>query len=298
MRWLVCALLAPLVFSIVNFGDKYIIERHIRDAWAMPIYSGMIAFLTGCVLFVLTGFPALPLRDAVLVIVTGAMTSLGAALYFYAIGRDEASKIIVLIQMQPVMVLVLALIFLNETISAQQFLGFVLILGAAVAVSLNRGEGRFGLSASFWIILLVDLIWSSSVVLFKFVAVENDFAALLPYESWGLAFGDVGLYLFVPSIRRAFHENLRIVSRQALGFLMVNESIFVVAKLLTLTAVALGPVALVSVLGSTQVFFGVLLGAILTSFAPAIFKEDISRQNLARKAALALLMFGGIVLVG
>jgi uncharacterized membrane protein len=296
-NWLIFALLSPLVFSIVNFGDKFIIEGHIRDVWAMPIYSGIIAFITGCVLFVLTGFPTLPPRDLLLVMATGGLTSIGAALYFAAIGRDETSKVIVLIQMQPVIVLVLSILFLNETISGQQLVGFVLILTAAVAISLNRDGGGFQLSRTFWLILLVDLIWSSSVVLFKFVSGENNFAALLPYESWGLALGDLILYLFVPTIRRAFHANIKHVSRRALGYLAVNETIFVAAKLLTLTAVVLGPVALVSVLGSTQVFFGVVLGVILTTLAPTIFKEDISRQNLARKAVLALVMFGGIVLV-
>lgn len=297
MSWLVYALLSPLVFSVVNFGDKFIIEKHIKDTRAMPVYSGIVAFFTGCVLFVITGFPTLPLKDMILVMVTGVMTSVGAALYFTAVARDEASKIIVLIQMQPVIVLLLSLVFLNDTLSLQQLIGFILILGAAVAISLNRDADGFKLSAAFYLILVCDLIWASSLVLFKFVAVENQFDALLPYESWGLALGDLLLYLFVPGIRAAFHQNLKIVSRRALGFLGINETIFVVAKLLGLTAVALGPVALVSVLGSSQVFFGLLLGVILTSLAPTIFKEDISRQNLARKAVLALVMFGGILLI-
>src|SRR5262245_37719092 len=149
MSWLVYALLSPFVFSIVNFGDKYIIERQVRDARAMSIYSGIIAFVTGCILFVVTDFPVLPPRDAILVMVTGAMTSIGAALYFMAMGRDEASKVIVLMQMQPVMVLILSFIFLNETISAQQLAGFLLILGAAVAISLNQEQGgSFRLSAA------------------------------------------------------------------------------------------------------------------------------------------------------
>jgi uncharacterized membrane protein len=297
MGWIFYALASPLVFSFVNFGDKFIIEKHIQDTRAMPIYSGIVAFFTGCVLFVLTGFPTLALKDMVLVMFTGMMTSLGAALYFTAIARDEASKIIVLIQIQPVIVLLLSVVFLNDAISAQQLIGFVLILGAAVAISLNRDGGGFKLSGAFYLILLCDLIWASSLVLFKFVAVESQFSALLPYESWGLALGDLALYLFVPSIRNAFPNNLKIVSRRALGLMAINETIFVVAKLLGLTAVALGPVALVSVLGSTQIFFGVVLGAILTTLAPAIFKEDISWRSLARKSVLALVMFGGILLV-
>jgi drug/metabolite transporter (DMT)-like permease len=297
MSWLFYALLSPLIFTIVNFIDKFILEHQVKDTRAMPVYAAIMAFITGCVLFVLTGFPTLPLNDTIIVMITGAMTSVGAALYFNALVRDEVSKIVVLIQMQPVIVLVLSLLFLNETISVQQLIGFMLILGAAVAISINREGGGFRLSTAFFLILVCDLLWAGSIVLFKFVSGENSFGALLPYESWGLALGGLGLYLFVPFIRRAFNQNIRTVSRRALALVAMNETIFVVAKLTTLAAIALGPVALVSVLGSTQVFFGVALGAILTRLAPTKFKEDISRRSLTRKAFFALVMFGGIILV-
>jgi drug/metabolite transporter (DMT)-like permease len=298
MSWLFFALLAPLVFTLVNFADKYIIEREVRDPKAMPVYAGIMAFLTGTTLWVITGFPVLPLHDAALVMFTGALATWGSALYFRAISSEEASSVIVLIQMQSLFVLVLSILFLSETLTLTQFIGFALILAAAVGISLKGGQaGGLRLSTAFFLLLLVDLMWASSIVLFKFVVSETAFTDVLAFESWGMALGGLALYLFLPPLRRAFHASIRSIRRRGLAMIFVNETVFVVAKLLTFTAVSLGPVALVSVLGSTQVFFGIAIGWLLTTLLPHIYKENVTRANLLRKGALAAVMFGGILLV-
>jgi drug/metabolite transporter (DMT)-like permease len=138
-------------------------------------------------------------------------------------------------------------------------------------------------------------MWASSIVLFKFVVSETSFADVLAFESWGMGLGGP-LYLFLPPLRRAFHTSMRSVRRRGLGMIFVNETVFVVAKLLTFTAVSQGPVALVSVLGSTQIFFGILIGWLLTTLLPHAYNENVSRANLLRKGALAAVMFGGILL--
>nr|MBA3869332.1 hypothetical protein [Anaerolineae bacterium] len=136
-----------------------------------------------------------------------------------------------------------------------------------------------------------------SVVMFKFVAGGDHFERFLPYESWGLALGGLLIYLLVRPVRVAFHESLRTIPRKALAIIAVNETIFLCAKLLTLAAVALGPAALVSVLGGTQVFFGVIAGWILTMIAPSVYNENIARSELLRKGLVAIVLFIGIALV-
>jgi drug/metabolite transporter (DMT)-like permease len=210
---------------------------------------------------------------------------------------EETSKVIVLIQMQPVMVLILSFLLLHETITAIQFVGFVLILGAAVILSAKRGMGGIQFSKVLWMLLFVNFVWSLSVVLFKFVANEGHFERFLPYESWGFALGGLLIFLFVRSVRDAFNESLRTIPKQALGIIAVNETIFLSAKLLTLAAVALGPTALVSVLGGTQVFFGIVAGWILTVLVPSIYREEIARHDLIRKGFVALVLFAGIACI-
>lgn len=297
MNWLFFALLAPAIFTVVNFGDKYILEKEIRDARGMPIFAGIMAFLTGIVLWILTGFPVLTLPETLLVLFTGAITNWASAIYFQAMQQEEASKVIVLIQMVPVVVLVLSVVFLQETITGEQLVGFVFILGSALGIALNRESGGLRISPAFWQILLVDVLWGASIVLFKYAAVNIAFERVVAFESWGLALGGLTLYMFVPPLRHAFHNSLLITRKAAFGMIALNESLFVVAKLLNFWAVALGPVALVSVLGSTQIFYGIVIGWLLTVFAPAILREDVSQGNLQKKALLATVLFAGIWLV-
>ncbi len=297
MSWLVYALLAPVIFTVVNFIDKLILEKHVHNPASMPPYLAVMAFLSGCVLFVVTGFPVPPLSDVAIVMFTGILVAVGALLYYRALSMEETSKVIVLIQIQPVMVLILSFLLLHETITAIQFVGFVLILGAAVTLSAKRGMGGIQFSKTLGMLLIVNFVWSLSVVMFKFVAAGDHFERFLPYESWGFALGGLLIFLFVRSVRDAFLESFRTIPKQAMAIIAVNETIFLCAKLLTLAAVALGPTALVSVLGGTQVFFGIVAGWILTVLIPSIYREEIAQRDLVRKGFVALVLFAGIACI-
>jgi hypothetical protein len=77
----------------------------------------------------------------------------------------------------------------------------------------------------------------------------------------------------------------------------LNEGLFVLAKALTFYAYSIGPTALVSIIGSTQVFFGILYGGILSLIAAHVFQEDVTKKGLARKFTFAIILFIGIWLV-
>lgn len=297
MNWLFVALLAPAIYTVVNFIDKYIVEKHVKDSRGMPIYGTIMGFAMGMIFWVYTGFPIIGFRDTMLALLTGALTIWGAALYFKAISNENASKIIILFQMTPMMVLLLSSMFLHDTISIKQFIGFIIILSAALAVSNEGKKQSFKLSSAFWLILAVDFFWSITAILAKFTIEANSFQSVLAFESWGIGLGGIILYLFFPSIRNAFHKNLRTIKKHILGVMFLNEGIFVLAKTLTFFAYSLGPTALVSVIGSSTVFYGILYGWILTLIAPKIFKEDISKSGLLRKLILSIILLIGIILV-
>ncbi|MEZ4668424.1 MAG: EamA family transporter [Anaerolineae bacterium] len=294
MSWVVYALLAPMVFIVVNFIDKLIVEKEIRNPLSLPPFVGVVAALSGIIMWIVTGFPVLELRDMLLVMSAGALHGAAATFYYKALSLEETSKLVILFQLQPVVLLVLSFLVLGEKISPQQLVGFVIILSAAIALSINRQAGKLRPSAAMWYAVAVVCLTSAASIIFKFVVEGSSFNKIIAYESWGLAFGCLLVYLFVPGVRPAFHATLRTASRRAIGILCLNEGIFVIAKLLSYTAITLGPVALVSVLAGTQVFYGILIGWVLTVLAPAIYKESISRGSLLWKAAGAVVLFIGV----
>jgi uncharacterized membrane protein len=128
MNWLFFAILSTILFTIVNFVDKYILVAAVQNYRAMPVYSAAINFTVGMILWLLGGFPMMTAGDTAITILSGFIFMASAVLYFQVMQREQTSVVIVLLQIQPVMILILSLIFLQESISALQLVGFVLIL--------------------------------------------------------------------------------------------------------------------------------------------------------------------------
>lgn len=297
MNWLFFALLAPAVYAIVVFIDKYILEKEITDYRGMPIYSAAVAAIFGSAIWVVTGFPFLALTDTLLVILTGILTIWGVALYFKALSDNEASKLTFLFQMTPIITLILAYFFLGDKISSRQIFGFLLVLISTLGISVYKGLRKIHLSNAFLLILLTDFLWASAYTLFKFVADTNSFNKIISYESWGIGLGGLILYFLFPSIKKAFVNTNRRIKKRVFGLIIINEGFFLASRLLTYLAISMGPVALVNVVGGTQVLFAILYGLILTLIAPKIFQEDITKGGLSKKIVLASLVLLGLWLV-
>lgn len=297
MNWLWFALLAPAIYAAVVFVDKYILIKEVKDYQAMPIYSAIIATVTGSIIWILTGFPLLSFQDTLIILLTGILTISAAAFYFRALSEGEVSKITILFQLTPLITLALAYVFLRESITINQLLGFILILIVTIGVALNKGQENFKPSSTFGLILISDLFWALALVLFKFVNETNSFAKIVSFEGWGIGLGGIILYYFFPSVKNAFLKTNKRIKKRVLGIVFINESFYLLGRLLTYFAISLGPVALVSVVGGTQVFFAILYGWILTIFAPKIFKEDVSKRSLSKKMVMAALVLLGLWLV-
>ncbi len=293
-NWLFLALLAPAVYTVVNFIDKYVIEHKVKDYRGMPIYAAIVGLVIGSIFWVIFGFPKLPIFDGFLVVITGILTLFGYALYFNALSKNQTSYIIGLFQLIPLITLILSVIFLHENISSIQLLGFALILVSAIALSVKKEKKKLKLNSAFYLIVVADLFFALSNVILKFAISANSFTKIFSYESWGIPAGGLILWIVFPKVRIAFLKTTSSVGNRVLGIMFLNEIIFICSKVLTFLAISLGPVALVSVLGSTQIFYGLAYGFILTLIAPSIFKEDIKGENLVKKIIFMALLFIGI----
>jgi transporter family protein len=294
MSWVAYALIGPLIFTVINFIDKLLLEKEIPDPLMMPIVLTITALLSGTLLHIVTGFPTLPLPALLITVFSGVLTTGAAAFYFVALSREHTSNVIVLLKIEPVMTLILSYLFLRETITASQLLGFVLLLSAALALSANRETGRIRPSTSLWLVMMANLSNAAAQIVFKHVAESYPFEQIISFETYGFAVGGMVVYLLVPPIRRAFNNNIRQISRRAMGLLGFAEGIFIISKVCIYLAITLGPVALVSVLGSTGVLYGVVLGWILTVIAPSIYRERFTRDDLIWKASFSLVLIAGV----
>lgn len=308
MDWLPFALIAPVLMTVINYGDKFLVSNRRSNPLAVLTYMTLVNIGLGLGLWTLTGFVLLPVTDMLVLMLAGAAIIWGNVSYFTAMAQEEASRIIVMIRLQSVVVLLLSGLFLGETLTLRQLVGFSLILLASTAVTIERkAKGPMGVrlqpSKSFWLMVIAACFWGSSAVLADSALARNvsDFASLAvatAQNALGYAMGGIVLFLIFPGVRRAFLTHRPLLDRTVIAGAFVVEVVFLIRQFVLFTALTLGPVALVSVIGSTQVFVGVLFGWLLTLWLPRIFDEDISRSSLLRKAAWAGVTFIGILLLG
>lgn len=292
--WVIFSLLGTAISMAVVFVDKYNLDQQIKDYRGMAMYSAIVGLIMGTFLWILVGFPMLSIRDGFLVILTGILSIFSASLYFYVVQRELVSKVVFLLQLTPIFVFILSLIFLKETITIRQFIGFVLILIPTLLISSGEnGKFKLNIDKNTFLLMLADLLTASSAVLFKFVVEIGGFTKVVAYESWGWAIGGAILFTVLPPVRKAFIETTRNLKKKALTIIFANEILYIGSKLFMFLAISLGPVFLVNVISGTQVFFGIIYGAFLTLIAPQIFKEDISKKGLIKK-----LILGGVTLFG
>lgn len=298
MNWVLIALLAPAIYTLNNFIDKYLVSDRIKDYRAITIYTAIVGIFGGTAFWLLTGMPILSPYDSIIVLITGILTICGLPIYFKALSEEETTTIIILFQSIPVFALILGFFILGETISPIQIIGFLLILSATTLATLKKTKGeRFKISSVFFYVLIFNFLWALAGVLIKLAINANSFKQILPYESWGIGIGGLALFILFPGIRSAFLKSIKKLKKPTIGVLFGNEIVFLIGKVTTFLAYSLGPVALVSVLGGTQVFFGLLYGTTLTFLFPKLFKEDLSRRTLVKKAALGVLVIIGILLI-
>lgn len=297
MNWIIPAIFSPALYALVIFIDKYIIEKKMGSFWGLPIFTSITGLLFGFIFWWISGFAVLPAKELILILLVGGVTLLGTVLYFKAISSEDSSLIIILLQMHPAILLLLASIFLNELITLKQYIGFFLVLGPSVILSMNaKGKFKKGgikISRAFWEILAAGLMWSIGVIIFKPISQEFPLITLAAYESWGIFLGGLILYATTPIVRYHFRKNIGAGGR-VFSFVLFNESLSVGAKLIGYLAFSLGPVALVSSLGGTQVLFGIFLGIVLTKFFPNLILEDLRNSTLKSKLGWSAIMLTGL----
>ncbi|MEN6389365.1 MAG: EamA family transporter [Syntrophomonas sp.] len=300
MEWVILALLSPAVYAVVNFVDKYIVSGGVADSRGMPFYAAIVAAFFGTVYWVIFHPPILSSLLVGMVLLAGILTILSTALYFRVMSQESASRIIVWLQLVPALVLPMSTFFLREAVTLIQIYGFVIVLFAAICLNLSLTlEGislKLSRSSLGWI-LLADLLWAVAMVLIKAAAELETYPAIIVFESWGIVLGALVLGFFYPAGFKAFVAGLRTAGKRKISLIFINETGYLAGKLIGILALTMGPVSLVSVLGSTQVFFGLVLGNLTPLLKPDIFQEDASQLSRLRDFAMAFLMFLGVWMI-
>lgn len=280
------------------FADRYVIEKEASDVNGLAVVTAAVSLLVGLVYWTVSGFSRMEISHMLAVLAAGVFTLWANALYFMAVPRQQSSIIIVVFQLHPVVVLLLSWLFLQERISSQQLFGFALITLSVLLISLEKQDGsdQLQMARASGLLVISTLMYAVATILLKWVTYAYSIWTVAAYQAFGVALG--GLTILVrPTVRAGMRNIIRNHSAHVIGIISLNEGISQMGKLLRLVAISAGPPALVSAVGSTRVVLGVWVGALLTAWAPEIFKEDIRRKSLFKKTLLSILTLVGLLIL-
>ena len=301
MDWLWLTLGAVFLFSLGAHVDKHLLSRYFRGAapGSLILFSSLFGFAV---------LPALALVDrdvlaiapgnAALLVAGGCLNVTGVILSLHAMQADEPSVVATLFQMVPVFGFVLAWAVLGEALTGVQAGAGALVLGGAVFASLDLAGGTVSVRRGvLGRMALASLLIAANAVLFKRVAIEEDFWVSTFWSYVALALVGVVLFAAAPGYRRQFLRTLRANRLPVIGLNVGNEVLAVLGYLAVSYASLLAPVALVTVVAGVQPAMVFAIGVVLTLAWPRVGREDLSARRVAQKlVAIAAVVTGTVLL--
>ncbi|MDP3974844.1 MAG: EamA family transporter [Candidatus Jorgensenbacteria bacterium] len=289
MNWIPVALIAYLANAGAAVTDKFLLRRLIPHP---AVYAFFVSLMGGAVIvaapFVLEDAPATVLVASFF----SALAFTGALFFYYtALKHNEASRVVPLVgSMTPVVVLILASIFLGETLGVIQLVGFALVvIGTAVLAEEGNVHRRLAPKAVALGVLAASLFAASHVAV-KYVYLVHPFASGLVWRGLGGVAAALILFL-IPLNRRRIVAEIRNPEVETGAVFFLGQGFAVTGFLLLNYAFSLGPVSLVNALSGVQYVFLFLAMLILSRFAPRVVKEPQTKREVAVKGI-------GIVVIG
>jgi uncharacterized membrane protein len=296
MGWILLGILAQASVSVANFTDKIILEKYIKDSSVVFLFSGATAFIVGLVIWIWQGFPVFPPGETLICLLAGVCLQFYLLPYFKALDEDDPSKVLILFQLVPVFTLIMSWIFLHESISGRQLIGFGLLLISGILVSSKAGIDYRKLPKSFWLMVISCLLFASSLVLFKFVVDIQTLWDSLAYEGLGMGLG-VLLTLLHSGFRKKAVKVVKHLIPMGWLSLGISEFFYIIYRLVFGIALSLGPASLVSVMEGVQPVILLIYGVFLTTYFPKVIEEDISIGMIRKKLIAIVGVFVGLYLV-
>lgn len=300
MNWFLIALIGPALWALVNHIDKYIISKYFSGpgVGSLVLFTSLSGLIMSFSIFVF-GFSHIFIGTSAMIVIgiNGALLVSAFIPYLYALENEEASWASTLYQLIPVFGYVLGLIFLHEQLTVPQLFASLLVLTGAVIISLDFSQKIKLKAKPFWLMVLSSFMIAVNALVFKIVALDQNF--------WGTAFweyiggGIFGLLLFtlIPLYRRQFIATIQKGKKAVLTINLISELLNIFAKLAANFASLLAPLVLVWVVNGLQPFIVFIYGVILTLFIPTLGKENISRKVIIQKLSAMAVMFVGVYIL-
>jgi len=288
MSWVIFALAAAVIWSIVNIFDKHILSQELKDPILATTATGSSLFLFFSVASLFFGSVYLPFSIIVPAFLAGMSYCIAILIYYTVMRKEEISRIMPIFSVIPIFVAILAYFLLGETFTKLTYLGIFFIVVGSVLISLRKVAHP--LSAAFYVIVISSLFFAFRNILIKFATLENSIFSVMFWVGLGGFF--VSFVLFV-----AHHPHIREKAKYGVEHLLIVGLFAAIAFFCFTLAISKGPVSLVAALVQTQPVFVFLGATFLSLFHPKFIHEKITKWILLQKTIAVILVIIGAYLI-
>ena len=296
MEWFIFALFAPILWSICNVLDKFLLEKYVKDPISYEFLISLFDIISIIIILFLSPIST-NFYGFVLGIIVGIIGVLAVILYNKSMADEEASRVVPLAYVNVIFVVILAYIFLGEIFNFQKYLGIIVIIIGVTLISFKKSLKKWHFSSAAKFILIAGILWAGASVLSKYVLGFIDYFTITVWQLVGYLI-TIPFFLISKKVRINFHRDIKKVDRKVFLIMIVNTLVYLIGVLSFYFATSISSISLVYAVASTQPFFIFIYGLIITKIAPNIIKEEIDKSTIILKIIAIVLIFLGTFLIG
>lgn len=295
MPWVLFGFTAAFIWATANIIDKYLFGSKLVKNPRVPVMvSGIIAFFVGILLFSFFPETSLLWHQMLLALVAGILGTCSILLYFFAVQREEISRIVPLWFFTPLFILLLSAAFLGERLTFGEYFGVLFLVCGAVGITWQGGV-RFRIRRAFWFMIMASFLWGTGQVMTGYLLNFESLIHIYPFSLWGAFLGTLPLW----------HDHKNDIlhlyrQKEWKVFLLItmSESFSFLGTFLVYLGAQNSPLTLVSALTAVQPLLVLLMVFALTRLFPSIVKEESSHSIFVQKFVFIVTMIAGAILIG
>ena len=291
MSWLFFAALQPFFHGAANIIDQFLANRHMPEPWTLIFYTSFFNLLFLPVI-ILIDAPSWPTASQWPVLILLGLTGFAYLFpYYRSLQTADTSVVASLFSLGRIFVPLLAFLFVGESLTNAQYVGFVCIVIASALITFHPSRFRFNVALGY-------MTLASIIIALEAVAVKYLFNTSM---SWGTlaAFASVFTFLaampllLVPRIRKSIRSSRR-GFLSALPLFALEETFTFAGPASAIYAISLAPVTYIITVESFQPVVVLLYALFFKRFLPRSFKEELNARALLVKIPLFAVMILGI----
>lgn len=296
--YLFAALLVAILYGFEIVGEKLYIE----DEPNITNQSLVFITVTFLALFGILILPFTPIRleltntEYAIFFLTGLIYTISMVLWFYAIERENASKVGQLASLESVVTAMFGIIIFKETPSELSLIAITLVVLSIFILVFDRGLARAVLTTKLAVIpiLICVLLWAIQDSIINYISADINF--------WTIYFWIrlTSFLFFTPLLlKQTVRSNLKQVfttNKTHLTTFLAAKLATAIALIFSIYAIAYGPLSIVAPILASYPIFTLIFGLIATKITAHEIETATKTHVIKRTLSLTIFIIGITIL--